>query len=185
MRIRDRLLLAAEQQFAERGVLETTLAQIREAAGASVGALYHHFPDKAELYRQVWIGALADFQAHFRQAVLASADAHGGVTAGVRAHLEWVTAQPARATVLFGAAPAGAKEQEGNREFLLDVARWWRTHAGYGAVRELEFDLLYALWLGPAQEYARNWLAGAIRRPPAEVAAELGAAAWRTLQNPD
>ena len=41
---RDRLLDSALQRFADEGVLATTLDQVREGAGASVGAVYHHFP---------------------------------------------------------------------------------------------------------------------------------------------
>ncbi|MBB5913836.1 AcrR family transcriptional regulator [Nocardia transvalensis] len=184
MKIRDRLLLAAERQFAEHGALDTTLTQIRDAAGASVGALYHHFPDKAELYRQVWALALADYQRHFWEVVGDSADARAGITGGVVAHLRWVTENRDRAKVLTSARPPGVRDSDDNRAFLRDVARWWRTHAGYGVVRDLEFDLVYALWLGPAQEYARHWLVGEIRTAPTEVAQELADAAWRSLRTP-
>ncbi|MBF6469200.1 helix-turn-helix transcriptional regulator [Nocardia beijingensis] len=181
MKIRDRLLLAAERQFAEHGALDATLAQIRDAAGASVGALYHHFPDKADLYRQVWANALADYQAHFWAVVGDSTDAREGVTAGVREHLRWVSENQYRATVLTSARPPGVRESESNRRFLSDVTRWWRTHAGYGTVRDLPIDLVYALWLGPAQEYTRQWLGGEMRIAPAEVAGELADAAWLAL----
>ncbi|MBF6328838.1 TetR/AcrR family transcriptional regulator [Nocardia transvalensis] len=185
MKIRDRLLLAAERQFAEHGTLEATLGQIRDAAGASVGALYHHFPDKAELYRQVWAHALADYQHHFWQAVGDSTDARTGITGGVIEHLRWVTANPYRAKVLTSARPPGVRESDTNREFMRNVWRWWRTHVGYGAVRDLPFDLMYALWLGPAQEYSRHWLGGEIRTAPADVAPELAAAAWQALRTPE
>lgn len=181
MQIRDRLLLAAERQFAEVGALEATLAQIRAAAGASVGALYHHFPDKAQLYREVWAHALADYQRHFWGVVGESADARAGITAGVREHLRWVTENRYRAQILLSARPPGVRESESNREFLTNVARWWRTHARYGAVRELDFDLLYALWLGPAQVYTRHWLGGEMRGAPTAVADELADAAWLAL----
>ncbi|WP_280329052.1 TetR/AcrR family transcriptional regulator [Nocardia wallacei] len=184
MKIRDRLLLAAERQFAENGALDATLTQIRDAAGASVGALYHHFPDKSELYRQVWAHALADYQRHFWEAVGDSADARAGITAGVVEHLRWVTENQYRAKVLTSARPPGVRDSDSNREFLRNVARWWRTHANYGVVRTLEFDLLYALWLGPAQEYSRHWLGGEIRTAPAEVAPELARAAWQALRAP-
>ncbi|WP_431971403.1 TetR/AcrR family transcriptional regulator [Nocardia sp. bgisy134] len=181
MKIRDRLLLAAERQFADQGVLDATLAQIREAAGASVGALYHHFPDKADLYRQVWAHALTDYQQHFWVVVGQSTDAREGITGGVREHLRWVTENQHRAKVLTSARPPGVRESESNRTFMIDIARWYRTHAAYGAVRSLDLDLVYALWLGPAQEYSRQWLGGDIRTAPTEVGAELAEAAWLAL----
>ncbi|MBX4293995.1 TetR/AcrR family transcriptional regulator, partial [Mycobacterium tuberculosis] len=54
-------------------------------------------------------------------------------------------------------------------------------HARYGAVRALDFDVLYALWLGPAQEYSRQWLGAAVPVAPTEIADELAAAAWQVL----
>ncbi|MEV6277080.1 TetR family transcriptional regulator [Nocardia sp. NPDC051832] len=185
MKIRDRLLLAAERQFAERGALDATLTQIRDAAGASVGALYHHFPDKAELYRQVWAHALADYQEHFWVAVGQSTGAQEGITAGVREHLRWVTENQYRAKVLAASRPPGMRDSDSNKEFFGNVYRWWRTHARYGAVRDLEFDLVYALWLGPAQEYARQWLGGDMRSSPKDVGKELADAAWVALRADD
>jgi AcrR family transcriptional regulator len=46
---RERLLLAAADVFAERGYDGTRVADIAAAAGVSNGALYAHFPSKAEL----------------------------------------------------------------------------------------------------------------------------------------
>ncbi|MFR9753677.1 TetR/AcrR family transcriptional regulator [Nocardia sp. 004] len=181
MQIHDRLLLAAERQFAEHGALDAKLTQIRDAAGASVGALYHHFPDKAGLYRQVWANALADYQQHFWAVIGGNTSAREGIIAGVREHLRWVGDNRYRAMVLSSARPPGLRENESNRRFMTDVARWWRTHAGYGAVRDLPLDLVYALWLGPAQEYTRQWLVGEMRGTPTEVASELAEAAWLVL----
>ncbi|WP_068002902.1 TetR/AcrR family transcriptional regulator [Nocardia pseudobrasiliensis] len=184
MKIRDRLLLAAERQFAEFGAVETTLGQIRDAAGASVGALYHHFPDKAELYRQVWANALADYQRGLWQVVGEAADARSGVTGGVLEHLRWVAENQYRAKVLTSARPPGIRESEANREALRNIWRWWRTHASYGVVRDLEFDLVYALWFGPAQEYTRQWLSGEMVTAPTDIAHVLADAAWRALRAP-
>ncbi|MGW4354564.1 TetR/AcrR family transcriptional regulator [Nocardia sp. NPDC004582] len=183
MQIKDRLLLAAEQQFAAKGVHDTTLADVRRQAGASVGALYHHFPDKAELYRQVWRFARADYQRQVWAVLDEAADAEDGVRRIVSAHARWVTGNPARAAILAVPRPPGPADadDEENRRFLSRVNLWWRTHARYGAVRPLGVPLLYALWLGPIQEYSRLWLAGEIPDPPTEVADDLAAAAWRTL----
>ncbi len=41
------LLDAAEELFADRGVDATTIADIAERAGSSVGSFYHHFRDKS------------------------------------------------------------------------------------------------------------------------------------------
>lgn len=47
---RDKLLDAAEQLFAARGVSRTSLNDIAVAAGTTRGAIYWHFKDKAALF---------------------------------------------------------------------------------------------------------------------------------------
>jgi TetR/AcrR family acrAB operon transcriptional repressor len=47
---KSRLLDAAERLFQAKGVSSTTLADIATAAGATRGAVYHHFRDKADLF---------------------------------------------------------------------------------------------------------------------------------------
>ena len=47
---RDKLLDAAESLFQTQGVSRTSLSQIAAAAGATRGAIYWHFEDKADLF---------------------------------------------------------------------------------------------------------------------------------------
>jgi TetR/AcrR family acrAB operon transcriptional repressor len=47
---KSRLLDAAERLFQVKGVSGTSLADIASAAGATRGAVYHHFRDKADLF---------------------------------------------------------------------------------------------------------------------------------------
>src|SRR5690349_7935960 len=47
---RDSLLQAARDVFCATGFAEASIADIVASAGASVGALYHHFGGKGELY---------------------------------------------------------------------------------------------------------------------------------------
>ena len=64
-----------------------------------------------------------------------------------------------------------------NRGFFTEVAGWLRA-AGWSGTPELA--VLVALWIGPAQEYARGWLA-APRTPLATAAAALAEGAWLAL----
>ncbi|RLK50364.1 TetR family transcriptional regulator [Alkalispirillum mobile] len=52
-RTRHQLLDAAEAVFLDRGVANTSLAAIAEAAGMTRGAIYWHFRDKTDLYNQM------------------------------------------------------------------------------------------------------------------------------------
>jgi AcrR family transcriptional regulator len=180
---RELLLRAALARFEREGALSATLEDIRRDAGVSVGALYHHFPDKtalaaalfAELTETVQQGFLAELRAH--------PDAAGGVRAGVRFYLRWVSSNRASASFLLAGRPADDERLRAlNRPFFAEVMSWWETHVHYGTLRSLPFDVLQALWLGPAQEYCRHWVAGRSRRVPASVAGVLAEAAWLTLK---
>lgn len=188
----DRILRAAMRSFVSDGVLATRVEDIRREAGVSVGALYHHFPDKQALHAEAFVRALADYQAGFIEALQESEDAESGVKGAVRHHLGWVAANRDAAALLLGERPsgpgAGQRLAEQNRAFFKAMLNWWRIHAGYGSLREFDPALLYALWLGPAHEYCRHWLAGrksklpgAVAEPDA-VADELADGAWATLR---
>ncbi len=180
---RERLLSAALERFEADGALAATLEDIRRQAGVSVGALYHHFPDKAGLAAALYDELARGFQEGFLAELRAHADAEDGVKSGVRFYLRWVSANRVPAAYLLGERPTDdATLREHNRRFFAEVTAWWQTHVHYGALRELSFDLINALWLGPAHEYTRHWLAGRGKRVPTAVADVLADAAWQTLK---
>ncbi|ROS74317.1 TetR/AcrR family transcriptional regulator [Cellulomonas sp. PhB143] len=56
---RDRLVAAAQEQFAARGVGPTSPRQVLAASGVGQGSLYHHFPTKHDLALAA-VGATVD-----------------------------------------------------------------------------------------------------------------------------
>ncbi|CAM4190522.1 acrEF/envCD operon transcriptional regulator [Klebsiella africana] len=54
LRTRQLLIESAIQQFALRGVSNTTLSDIADAAGVTRGAVYWHFASKTELFNEMW-----------------------------------------------------------------------------------------------------------------------------------
>jgi AcrR family transcriptional regulator len=179
---RERLLVAALRRFGEAGVVAVTLDEIREAAGVSVGALYHHFADKEALIDALYLDLTADVHAGFLQVLRSHPGAKDGVTAIVRYYIRWVTRERAGAAILLGHRPQSPALKELNRQFFSEVLGWWATHVHYGTLRALPLDLIHALWLGPAQEYSRHWLAGHVKKPPASATELLADCAWNALK---
>jgi AcrR family transcriptional regulator len=178
---RDRLLAAALRRFGEDGAVAVNLDDVRGEAGVSVGALYHHFADKAALVEALYAEVTARFQAGFVEMLQASPSAEDGIRRGVRYFLRWVQDHRHETVILLGARAESPALTELNRRFFTEVMAWWRTHAHYGAVQTLPLELIHALWLGPAQEYTRHWLAGQAKRAPIAVGAVLEQAAWNAL----
>src|SRR5271166_4703936 len=180
---RERLLAAALLRFHADGTLAATLEDIRRDAGVSVGALYHHFPDKTALAAGLYAELTREFQDGFRAVLSTRRDAEDGVKAAVRFYLRWVSQNRAAAAFLLGGRPsAEAQLREYNRSFFADTMAWWQLHVHYGVLRDLPVDVIGALWLGPAHEYTRHWVAGPGKRVPATVADVLADAAWQTLK---
>ncbi|WP_187438234.1 TetR/AcrR family transcriptional regulator [Actinomadura decatromicini] len=107
------LLNAAEELFTERGFYGTSVSDITERAGTSVGALYYHFASKNGVYHALWSRYMDAQSARTREAVALLRDA--GVSdgrrlflAGTRAYLTsaWQHSGLVR-MVSDGDAPAG------------------------------------------------------------------------------
>jgi hypothetical protein len=105
----------------------------------------------------------------------------------VRYHLSWIDARRDLARFLLLARDARvvvAAEKplrDLNRKFFGHVEGWTRPRIAAGELRDLEPELMYALWIGPSQELARQWLAGRSRTSLTSSADVLSDAAWRSL----
>ncbi|RAV07483.1 TetR/AcrR family transcriptional regulator [Mycolicibacterium sp. GF69] len=179
---RTRLLEVARRRFAFDGALSATLDEVRREAEVSVGALYHHFPDKLSLATAVFAQLLGEYQAGFIAMLREQGTAEGGIRGGVAYHLRWVSAHRGEATLLLGPRLDSAELREHNDVFFAAVRDWWRPHHGYGVLQPMRVDVTAALWLGPAQEYSRYWIAGTAKRIPRETIGIFADAAWAALR---
>lgn len=82
--LREDLLAAALQLFAQGGVDAVTMRAVAEAVGVSVMTPYRYFADKSELMRGLWQNVLCVVLDHMRAAV----DAQAGGRAKHRAMIE-------------------------------------------------------------------------------------------------
>ena len=175
----------ARRRFAADGAIAATLDEIRRDAEVSVGALYHHFPDKPALAAAVYAQVMSEYQAGFVAMLRKHDTAEGG-------HPRWRRAPPAvggRQPQRGGVAAGGPAGQRGvarlQPEFFAAVRDWWRPHHTYGALRPMQAGVTAALWFGPAQEFSRNWIAGDEPRMPRGVVKTFADAAWMVLRAND
>jgi AcrR family transcriptional regulator len=179
------LLRVARRRFAADGALVPTLDEVRREAEVSVGALYHHFPDKPALAAAVYAQLISEYQAGFVAMLREHDIAEGGIRGGVAYHLRWVTGHRAEARLLLGDRIDSAALRDSNREFFAAVRDWWRPHHTYGVLRPMRLGVTAALWLGAAQEYSRYWIAGGEASMPPDAAETFATAAWAALRAND
>jgi AcrR family transcriptional regulator len=187
---RSVILDAALAEFTAHGVAGTSIEDIRRRSGASVGSIYHHFGDKDGIAGALYLEGLSRYQRGFTDVLGDATTARSGVENGVRYHLSWVDAHRDLARFLLLARDARvvvAAEKplrDLNRKFFGRVEGWTRPRIADGELRDLDPELMYALWIGPSQELARHWLAGRSRASLTDAADVLADAAWRSL-NPE
>jgi AcrR family transcriptional regulator len=182
------ILAAALECFAERGFASTTIEEIRERSGASVGSIYHHFGGKEGLAAELYVEGLRGYQQGLLLALEANPEAEAAVRALVRHHLRWVEEHPRLAQFLMNRRETELRSvteervRELNRAFLPRVAVWVERQIKAGALRPLPFDLWEPVLLGPSQELARLWLAGRIQITLSQAERELADTTWRAVK---
>jgi AcrR family transcriptional regulator len=174
---RHEILDAALACFSERGYDGTTIEEIRERSGASVGSIYHHFGGKEQIADALYAEALRDYQSGFLE--LLRGDAERAIKGVVRHHLRWVHANPELARFLL-TERRPEEVRELNRAAFDALEEWRAAHRD--DLQPLSFDAFYAVVIGPAQEAARHRLAGRTQTPLRRLERELADAAWRAIR---
>ena len=165
---RRRLLLAAADVFIASGYHETRMVDIAHAAGVGKGTLYEYFPNKEELFNQLFSSMVDD---HLQTLRLAGA----GDTAP-RAHLERLITESFAAfdrmagiyRILFDVKPAQADTKK-NSVYTRQFARLYTTYrseiaaiirAGIrkGQFRRVPPDLTAATIIAAVEGLLHQWL---------------------------
>jgi AcrR family transcriptional regulator len=186
---RQAILDAALLLLVERGFGATTLDQILDRSEASVGSFYHHFQSKTEVAAALYLETLESYQAAFLSALRRHRRPQAGIEGAVRHHLGWTGRNILLATYLTHcrepevSAVSEARARELNRAFFDQTGAWLAPHVENGRVRRLSPQLYYALWMGPADEFTRLWLAGPHDVKQLTSAGQiLASAAWDNLR---
>jgi AcrR family transcriptional regulator len=186
---RRRILDAALACFLEDGYEQTTIARVRERAGTSNGALFHHFPSKEAIADALYLDAIGSFQEGLWELIRRRPRSLEAAVKGAVTHqLAWTEhhADLARFVYLRGhldwEAPAGEKLAELNRGLATAFREWMAPLVDSGEVRQTSMLMITAIVSGPAHAIARRWLAGQIQSPLTACADELADAACAGLR---
>lgn len=191
-RQRDRraeILGAALSCFTARGIDATTIADIRERAGATTGSIYHFFAGKDAIVGALYVDVLVGYQTSLLDSLARARSGRGAVGGIVEHYLDWVGEHPDAARFLFEARrwPAVAAVEGDIRAGNRDLFRGLRAHfdrLGVAQARALPPDLLIAIVIGPAMAFAREHLAGHAATELRRARRVLADAAWAALGRP-
>ncbi|KCZ88334.1 TetR/AcrR family transcriptional regulator [Hyphomonas johnsonii] len=91
---RRAIIAAARHLFATEGYAATSIAKIVADAGATKGALFHHFASKESLFLEVWNTIQLEMDAETRAAAEAGrspSDPYAAFLAGTRVYFKWAS----------------------------------------------------------------------------------------------
>jgi AcrR family transcriptional regulator len=186
IRRRDELLDAALTCFSERGLLNTRIEDIRQAAGASPSSVYNLFDGLPSLAVALLIRTFGRLFAHITSRAQAETRPDAVIRAVVDGHLEWVLGHESEARFMYSAMAlelASAQREELaelKAELAVPVMKHLASLAGEGALPVWPDSSLEFIVLGSTHEACRRYLAGA----PVDLAGLRGLlpeVAWRSV----
>ncbi len=175
---RDEILEVAAEVFAERGIKETTVRDIGEAAGILSGSLYYHFESKEQIVLDL---LLPSVQANYERLVSIAAESSGAeALAGlIRATVEVTAQHPHRSRILrHGPQVFG---EFSSLEPVADIVRntvklWFEVFEQGVETGEIRADIepeIAVRAMLDATLGASRWFLGSRRIEPASVADHL------------
>ena len=162
---RRQILDAALACFNEVGFANTTIAQIREGAGASTGSIYHHFGGKEQLAGALYVGGIRDVQMRTADKLETPLGAEAGVKILVGSFLRWADESPELAAFCLRSRGAEFLERtaddlaEVNDHMQSRVRKWMQPHLKSGALPMLEPSVYWGILMGPSDHVMRQWAA--------------------------
>jgi AcrR family transcriptional regulator len=176
--VRDRVLRAAVELFAEQGYDKTSVQEVVERAGVTKGALYHYFTAKEDLLFEIYRSLLAEQMAGLDR-ITALGLTPGATLRAIIEDLVLTTAAHARAASVFAREVARVDQQR----WLALQADWRRyQEVVRGLIRDAQHDGEFADVASPevvawtifgVSTTLPNWYRADGPKKPAEIAGEL------------
>ena len=184
------ILDAALSCFVQHGYEASSIQQLCEASGASVGSIYHHFGNKQRVAAVLYLEGIRQVHQSSLAALLAARSVEGGLASLVDSYLGWVEQHPKYAQYLLRYRHADFMQEvaselrEANQRFRGVIADWARPHMERRALPKLPPELYSAILIAPAEVFARSWLDKRARTDMASarrLLAKAGVAAIKAL----
>jgi len=160
---KEEIIRGALDCFLEKGVVETSIEDIRKVSGASIGSIYHHFGGKENLALETYLTAIRSYESDYRRVLVENPGAREGIAALVENHLNWMEKNPRYTYIIFEMRlDARLFDRKGQRSEIYgsmsrELNNWYQKHQKNGQFRELSIDLVNAYYWGPLLAYSNQW----------------------------
>jgi AcrR family transcriptional regulator len=185
---RSTILNAALQCFNEYGLENTTVQDIQQVAKCSTGSLYHHFGSKEGIAGSLFVETFKNMNEGVLAELQRCSDARTGVQVVVTQICEWVSGNTSSARFLLQSRDIQFSHDmhlqlsHEYNEIMRGYFQWFTPFVEDGSMKSLPLDTYVPLIIGPAQEYARRWLAKQVDRSPSSLTRVFSDAAWNAVR---
>lgn len=104
-RLKEKIFRAALKLFVEKGYHNTSIPDIVKEAGVSTGAIYHHFPGKEDLAREIHRYAIEEYVKKFNEEVKSKNSTYEKVRAYTGLMFRWIEQDPVMVQYLLYGRP--------------------------------------------------------------------------------
>lgn len=177
---RDEILAIAADQFAERGIANTTVRDIASAAGILSGSLYHHFESKEQIVAELLLPVMQRQVGHYRTIVSPDLPAAETLRSLITTAVAEAARTPSETRMIrndaqtFSSTPALRPVAE----LLVEAAKLWGSAIEHGvAAGEFRSDVharLVVAAMFDAVLSTTRWFTGKKRQSPQRVGDALG-----------
>lgn len=172
-----------------QGYTQSSIEDIRASSGASIGSLYHHFGGKPGIAAALYVEGIERYQEAMLECLGKAPDAESGIRALVGEHFDWMRKNRDLARFLLGGPDrevllaSGGAVRKLNRQFARPIEQWLSEAQERGEIRDVGFELIEALIIGPCNELTQLWLREG-RAPQKGAIETLGDLIWQAIAAP-
>ena len=185
---RERILQAALELFVEKGYFNTNVPNISKRSRCSVGSIYHHFANKEEIARQLYVDGIKAFRETLGAAIAEVHTPEQCILSLVTAFLVFAENERLYAQYLWQARHTEFLSGKQDRPTAVGfdrlgrkLARIFKNGMATKEIRELEPELLWNIVFGIPISFVRDWLDGYCSSSPSESAAEIARSCWYAI----
>lgn len=185
---RQRILDAALELFVDKGYFNTNVPNISKKSRCSVGSIYHHFANKEEIAKQLYIDGIKRFRSELATSIADIDDAEECIKNMVKAFLSFACTDKLYAQYLWQARHTEFLSQKQDRPTAVGfdllgrkLSRLFKKSMKEKRIRELAPELLWSVVFGIPIGYVRDWLDGYSAISPIEASEQLAESCWNAL----